>query len=293
MDIDQYEASLKDKQDNQDNQDNVQDELDGLFDFNDDDNDFDIEDEQEEEDSEDQSDDESNEDQNEDQESEDKQEDEQKEDKPKQSDEENARFAEMRRQQQLDKQLQERMQQTPEYRVAQMLAQRYGVTTEQMLQQLEDEQLKQEAKTQNVPVEFLRQRQEDLKRVESVQAELNQLRFESWKSRVDREAEAAKQSLPLLTDDDIQQSIQFMLRTNPDVPLEEAIYAVHGRKIADSIREQAKQEALAELSGRTSNSPLPMKGGKSDPAVQLSADEKYVAKQMGISEKDYLKYKRK
>jgi hypothetical protein len=218
------------------------------------------------------------------------------EDKPAQTAEENAKFAETRRQQQLDERLkQERekwAQESPEAQIAKMLAQRYNVTPEQMLEQLREQELTSQAEKQGVPVEVLKQIEQERKERERIQQELNQMQFENWKNRVESEKSRIKGEYPMLTDEDMNASVQYMLETmqNPNASLEDVVYAVHGKKIAQSLRDQAKQEALAEISGRA-KSPLAPQGGKPNPTVQLTAEEKYVAKQMGVSEKDYLKYK--
>lgn len=292
MNIDEYNASLE-KQEGQTpepKEETALEDFEGLFDFDesDDNEDTELNDENEESD-------EVNEDENdesiEDNEAEiEESEEEEKEvpEKKVQSKEENAKFAEQRRQAQLQKQLQE----SPEYKLAQRLANRYGVTVEQALQQLEEAEMQSQAEKEGVPVEVLKRQRELEQRIEQQELEFKRIQFESWQRRVDSEKEAVKKDMAFLSDEDIDQAVVYMLDKvkNPDLPLEEAVYAVHGKKIAQSLRDQAKQDALAEISGRT-KSPLAPQGGKPNPTNSLTTEEKYVARQMGISEKDYLKYK--
>lgn len=301
MNIDEYNASLEAEkggqtQDQKDNADDI-DDLDGIFDYGDDEDedDVDTDDTDDSDDTDDDNDtdeqDENSDDQNiDDNENQDDQE--QKEpDKKQQSAEENARFAEMRRQQQLEQQVQDRMKQSPEYQIAQMLAQRYGVSTDQMLNQLKENALAEQAQKQGVPIEYLRRQQELEDRIRQQELQFQEVQFERWKTRVDGEMKTVKTDYPMLDDNDLKQAVDYMFQVgNTDLPLDQAVFAVHGKKIATALKEQAEQDALATVSGRKP-SPLKPQGGKPNPTVQLSADEKYVAKMMGITEKEYLKYK--
>jgi phage I-like protein len=161
-----------------------------------------------------------------------------------------------------------------------------------MLQQLQESELKQQAEKQGVPVEVLKRQQELENRIKQQEEQFQQLQYQAWQRRIDSEKSALKADFPMLSDEDFQKSIEHMLTVvrNPDVSLEESVYAVHGKKIAQALKEQAEQDALAKISGRI-KSPLAPQGGKSNPTVSLTAEEKYVARQMGISETDYLKYK--
>jgi hypothetical protein len=69
----------------------------------------------------------------------------------------------------------------------------------------------------------------------------------------------------------------------------QAAMAVHGDKLVEYQISQARNEILAEKSGR--KSPITPQGGKSPSTPTLSDEEKQVARLMGVSEEDYLKYK--
>jgi hypothetical protein len=210
----------------------------------------------------------------------------------KQSKEENAYYAEKRRQEQLERQVQDRLRQTKEYQTTQLLSEIYGVPQEELYDKLYEAKLAREAKEKNVPVEYLREREELRKQQETLQEQMQQLMFQQWQSRVESEKSQLKQRFAMLSDSDLDDAASYMLETmgRTDLPLEQAAFALHGAKILGGLKEVAKNEALAEVSGRK-KSPLPVKGGKSSDAVTLSDEEKYVAKKLGMSEKEYYKWK--
>ncbi len=222
-------------------------------------------------------------------------------DKKVQTPEENAFYAEKRRQQQalekqqeLDRLAQERLKQSPEYQVAQMLAAQYGLTPEQMQQQLQQVQLQKEAEKQGVPVEFLKQREEDLNRIRQMEEKLKRTEFENWYGKQQQEASRLQEQYKgVITEAEINESLSFMLNDlkTTNIPLEQVVRMKHGAKIEQHLINMAKQEALAEISGRKP-SPLAPQGVKSAQADVLTPEERHVAQMMGISEKDYLKYKK-
>lgn len=213
-----------------------------------------------------------------------------------QTPDENAKFAEQRRQQQLEQRVQQELerlkQEAPEFKMAQTLSQMYGKPVDQIFAELQQAALQKQAQEQGVPVEVLKQIQDTTSRSAQLEQQLNQMRFDSWKNRVDSEATTLQSKYPMLSQDDMNQSQEYLLDTlrNPDFPLERAVFALHGEKIATGLREIAKQEALAEISGR-GKSPLPPQGGKPSPTDTLTEQERYAAQAMGVSEEDYLKYK--
>lgn len=208
-----------------------------------------------------------------------------------QTPEENARFAEMRRQEQLRKQL----EQTPEYQLAKALESTFGMPADALLKQVQEEQLKRQAKEQNVPVEVLRAQQEQAQLIQQLQQQLLQQQFEAWRMRVDNEMAQLKEQYKMLSEEDFLQARQYMLEVlkNPDVPLEQVVFALHGKKIADHLKESVKQEAIAEVSGRKKKNLIPPSASKAKttPYDELTPEEIYVAKQMGLTPEEYLKYK--
>lgn len=223
-------------------------------------------------------------------------------DKKVQTPEENAKFAEMRRQQQIEQRVQEelakRMQETPEAKLAKQLSDMYGQPPEVIMAQLKERQLQAEAQRTQVPVEVLRQQQLERERQVAQQAQqaerLQQLEYQLWETRINSEkASILKDYTGVLDQQDVDSAVEHMLVNlkNPNLPLDQVVFALHGKKIADNLREQARQEALAEVSGRAKNPVAPTGGGKTSSSPVLSEDEMYVAKKMGISAEDYIKYR--
>lgn len=215
--------------------------------------------------------------------------------KPKQTPEENAKFAEARRQKQIDDRVQaelKRLQsESPEFKMAKTLSELYGQPVEEIYKQLEEARLVKLAKEQEVPVEYLRRAEAEKQERIQLQEQLNQLQFEAWTARIAGEEAQLKTEYPMLTNDDMLEAKAFLLqRLGRDVPLDQAIHALHGKKIIQGLKESSKNETLAELSGRKKGA-LPPQGGKAAQSVALSADELYVAKQMGMSPEEYHKYK--
>lgn len=221
-----------------------------------------------------------------------------------QTPEENAQFAEQRRNQQVEKRVQDELtklkQNDPAFKIAQMMEKMYGLPMDQIQTRIEQAMIEEEAKVRNVPVAVVQTEHDQQRVAETAQLtqtqtaeELTMAQFQLWNYRVDAEAVPLKQELSMLTDDDLLVAKQYMLDVlkNPNVPLEQAVYAVHGAKIKTAIQNIAKQDALAEVSGRTANS-LPPTGGKQQAAVTLTDDEKWAAKHVfKMSEEEYAKYK--
>ena len=101
-----------------------------------------------------------------------------------------------------------------------------------------------------------------------------------------------KQEYSFLTDDDIQEAVDYILNVaqNVDLPLEHAVFAVHGKKIAEALANAKLQEQLAADSGRK-KTPVTPKSGKTSQTRTATAEERYIAKQLGMSVDEYLKYK--
>jgi len=210
----------------------------------------------------------------------------------KQTREENAYYAERRRQEQIEKAVQERLRQTKEYQTTKLISEMYGVPEEQLYEQLYEAKLAKEAQSQNVPVEYLREREELRKQQQQLQDQLHTIMFQQWQSRIETEKANLKTQFNMLSDADLESAAYYMLNDlkRTDLPLENAVFALHGAKILGGLKNTAKNEALAEVSGRK-KSPLPVKGGKSESAVSLSDEERYIAKKLGLTDKDYAKWK--
>jgi hypothetical protein len=214
-----------------------------------------------------------------------------------QTPEENARFAEQRRQSVIDQRVKEELERTKaeslEFKTTQMLAQMYGVTPEQLYKQIEDARLQQEAQKQGIPIEVAKSLEEYKNELGTYQQKLQQLEFQSWASKVDAQETALKQQYPMLTEDDLYQSKVYLLQTirNPEMPLEQAVFALHGAKITNTFKDNIRNEVLAEMAGRKKGALPPQSTTKATTAKTLTQDEILAARALGISEEDYLQYK--
>lgn len=213
-----------------------------------------------------------------------------------QTPEENARFAEERRQRQAEERAQAALeklkQEDPAFQAAKLLEEIYGAPISQIQSQLQKARLEQIAQQQNIPVEAVERIDKAEKANAQAAQELVQIQFAAWEARMGQESLQIKQQYPVLSDADLQEAQAYILNTarNPDLPLEQAVMAVHGKKLTEAIKQAAKTEALAELSGRK-QTPIPPQGGKPTAAATLSDQEKYFAKQMGLTEEEYIKWR--
>jgi hypothetical protein len=213
-----------------------------------------------------------------------------------QTSEQNAYYAEQRRQQlvqqRVQQELQKMQQEAPEFQMAKLLSEMYGMPVNDLYKELQEKQMEKQAEQKGVPVEVMKQ----LNAYEQQQAELQEqlyfMQFQNWQNRVDEETKTMQNQYPMLNAEDIEQAKYFLLDTlqNPEIPLQNAVFALHGDKIAKSLKELAKQEALAEISGRKKGG-LPPQSMKTTDTKSITDEERYVAKMMGLSEADYIKYK--
>lgn len=213
-------------------------------------------------------------------------------DEPKtQTPEENRKFAEQRRQQELEKRVQEELSKNPELQAAKLLQDQYGLDLNTILQEVQLEQLKEQSQQTGIPLEVLQRQSQLEQQTTASNQRLAELEFKLWQSEVRLEAQDVQKDYPMLTADDMQAAVTYMVDTlgTTNIPLKNVVMAVHGDKIMESLRTQARNEVLAEKSGR--KTPLQPQGGKSPSTPTISEEERYVAKMMGVSEEDYLKYK--
>lgn len=272
-----------------------------LKDSEDDEDEDETDESDEESDEDDESDEEeSDEDEDPEEDEEDEERDQEPEEKPKkkQSKEENAKFAAQRRQKEMEAKIQAEVDklrnESPEFQLAKQLSEVYGKDPATIMEEMREAQLRQEAKDKNLPIELLRERQKDQSRIQTLEDQLNQIRFESWQNKIKADSADLKGKYTMLTDEDFDSAVDYMLNTvkNVDLPLEQAVYAVHGQKIIDSLANQKVQDKLATESGRKKKTPLaPSNGKPASPTKSLTAEEKAIAKAFNMSEADYLKYK--
>jgi hypothetical protein len=215
------------------------------------------------------------------------------EEKKVQTPEENRKFAEQRRQQELEKRVQEelnkKLQESPEMQVARMLADQFGVTPQQMLEQIQLGMLQEQ--NPDVAPEVIQRQFEQTQKTSQLEQQLAELQTQLWERDIRLQGQELQKEYPILTNDDLAATFDYMRDTlgNTNIPLKQAVMAVHGEKIIEYQTTQARNELLAEKSGR--KSPLTPQGGKAPSTPSLTPEEKQMAKLMGISEEDYLKYK--
>lgn len=207
--------------------------------------------------------------------------------------EENAKNAERRRQQ--EQRLMDRLkQQSPEFLLAQQLSEVYGKTPEQLMADLQEARMQKEAQAQGIPVEVQRKISAQEQRLQQLEVKEQMNDFLQWNTNIDSEMSALKTEYPMLNEAEMFQAKDYLLNTlrNTDVPLKQAVLALHGEKILAGLQEAAKNEALASISGRSKNSVIPPKSKSSNDKTTISVDESRIAKEIfNMSEEDYLKYK--
>lgn len=211
-----------------------------------------------------------------------------------QTPEENRKFAEQRRQQELEKRVQEelnkRLQETPEVQAMRQL-QELGFDPNTLIEQATLARLQEQSQQTGIPLEYLQQQHQQQQQTQTLQQQLAEMQTRLWETQIKADVAQVQQKYSALTEDDIGQAIDYMVNTlqRTDIPLEQAVMAVHGEKIMQSLKDQARNEVLAEKAGR--KTPIAPQGGKTPSAPVLSDDEKYFAKIFGMTDEEYLKNK--
>lgn len=207
--------------------------------------------------------------------------------------EENARNAERRRQEEAQRN-EQILKQSQEYQIVQQLAQLSGRSPEQLIAELQEAQLRKAAVAEGVPLEVARRIQQAEQASQATQARLQQLEFDAWNHRTEQKSQELKAAYPMLDDNDLLAAKTYILQTlkNVDVPLEDAVFALHGKKIAEGERERARNEALAEISGRKKASGVPATSGKATKHSSGLTDlERAAARATGLTDEEYARYK--
>lgn len=286
---DMLAAAIKGLLNPEDQDDDADDSVDDA-DIEDDVDDEDLDDADDSDDSDDDADDDSDDDADDD--------DDQEEPKKKnQSKADNAKFAKERREREAreraEQELERLRQEAPEYQLAKMLSETYGQPVEKIIEQIREEQLKQEATQRKVPVEELREKRAEKERADRLEQEINMLKFQQWQVQIKADGTRLMSEYKMLTEEDMGAAENYILNVarNVDMPLEDAVFAVHGKKIAKALAKGQQQDDLAKQSGRKSKTPIPPNNSKSKQAVTLSADEKVIARAYNMSDEEYIKYK--
>jgi hypothetical protein len=216
----------------------------------------------------------------------------------KQSKEENARFAKERREKEYQARLQaeiaELKAESPEFKLAQQLSDMTGKPVDQIMTEMRESALQKEAQEAKVPVEVLRKQREAEEKANELERQINTIRFEQWQSKIKADGEALQKEYSFLTQEDLDSAKSYILNTakNVDMPLEDAVYAIHGKKIIQNLAKGKVQDELATQSGRKKKTPLAPNTGKAPKSpVSLTADEKAIARAFGMTEEEYHKFK--
>jgi hypothetical protein len=209
-----------------------------------------------------------------------------------QSKEDNAKFAARRRQQELDAKIQEQLKNSPEYKIAQKLAKQFGKPIDQILTELDDADIQSEAEQRQVTPEQVRKERERDERADRLEQENNQLKFQYWQTQIQLDTTKLLADYPMLNQEDMDKAVDYILNTakNVELPLEDAMFAVHGKKITKAMAKQTVQDDLATQSGRKRKTPLAPNNSKSSQSKSLSADEQYIARQFGMTDDEYKKF---
>lgn len=219
-----------------------------------------------------------------------------------QTPEQNAYFAELRRQREaaeqqmrLQQQIEIMRQQMPETQIAQILAQEYGVSPQEMLVRLQQAQIEKEAAQRGLtPQQVMWERQQAAQQQQQqqfIQMQQQYLGIQSLMTRLQREGMEVQAKYPTLTPDDLTEAVIYGYEQNAmHLPLEDLVRARHADKLFAADYGAARQQALAQVSGRMQNS-IKAPAGRSPKPYNLTDAERFFAKKMGMSEAEYAKWK--
>jgi hypothetical protein len=241
--------------------------------------------------------DESDEDEDEDEDDQDDEEDDEPPVNKKQSKEKNAEFAKKRReaeaQARAEAELERLKQESPEFKLAEMLSEQFGKPVEDIMEEIKEQQILAEAKQRKIPVEELREKRAEKERADRLEQEIAMLKFNQWEVTTKADGARLMNEYKMLTQEDIETATNYILNVakNVELPLEDAVFAVHGKKIAKALAKGEVQEDLAKQSGRKKKTPLSPNNGKASKVTTLTADEQAIARAFGMTNDDYIKYK--
>jgi hypothetical protein len=161
------------------------------------------------------------------------------------------------------------------------------------MRQIQEEQLRQEAATRKIPVEELREKQQLKDNQSRLEQEIAMLKYQGWKTTIKSDGARLLGEYKMLTQEDMDAAENYILNVakNVDLPLEDAVFAVHGKKIVDAMAKGKVQEDLAKQSGRKRNTPPSPNNSKQTKVISLTADEKAMARAFNMSDEEYSKFK--
>jgi hypothetical protein len=219
-------------------------------------------------------------------------------DKKKQTKADNAKFAKERREREAkeraDAEIERLKTESPEFQLAKMLSDTYGKPADEIMAEMREAQLQKEAQDAKIPVDILRKQRDSDDRANNLEQEIAMLKFQNWQTNIKADGQRLMSEYKMLTQEDMDKAQDYILTVakNVEMPLEDAVYALHGKKIVESLAKGKVQDELATQSGRKKKTPLAPNNGKPPKAsASLSADEKAIAKAFGMSNDEYQKYK--
>jgi hypothetical protein len=211
---------------------------------------------------------------------------------PPQTPEQNAAFAQKRREAEEAKRLEDARKASPEYKALERLAGILGQPVDAVAAELEQRALAMEAQRRNVPIEVLQQMNQQQEQITQLQTDNQQKEFKDWQNRIEKESTDLKTLYPFLTDEDMTNATVHLVNNmrNVELPLSQAVWALHGDKMATAMKQQAEQEALAKISGRKADGQVPPSGTGTNPDTpQISDTELALAKRFGMTADEYIK----
>lgn len=169
-------------------------------------------------------------------------------------------FARMR------KSMEQQFQSSAEYKLAKKLADKYGTSVEDIVSQLEEQELQEQAQKAQVPVEFLKKQQE-------MEAKLNRYEEERVLGTINSQIQDFKTKNPDVPDTDLVPALEFLGRAHRlgenTLTLEQAFKATNPN-YETSLRERIRQEILAEMA--ETKAPIVTKGSSPNHGPRTAND---------------------
>jgi hypothetical protein len=159
------------------------------------------------------------------------------------------------------------------------IATQNGISKDELIKQFEQSRLAEEAKKQNVPVEFL-QKQRDM------EAELTALKENNVRQQFNSQVASVKDKYDL-TDDDIKNTIEFSITNgldvfNPNVKFESVYKAANFDKLVEQQVKAARQKELASKQERMKKATVPHGGSGNTSAPSVDDDVQSFLREQGI-----------
>lgn len=131
------------------------------------------------------------------------------------------------------------------------IAEKNGITPDELVKNFENKRLEEEAKNQNVPVDVL-------KRLQSLEAENERIRNEQFSKQFNESVDKTKQEFGL-SEQDVTATIDFMVKNGfaDKISFEQAYKLANFDTIMTKAKEQAQQEYLEKKQEKQSTAAIP------------------------------------